>query len=331
MSRCSSIVLATCLLVGAAPACTDAVEPAPGPGWESATTTTDDGTVIIQKVSYRSGGLRVFGQVCRPAGSGPFPLVVANQPGFSGLPAWNGGACKETARNGAIQIESSYRGQDGSEGLIEICLGEVDDVLRMLELALEMPEVDRQRVTMWGASHGGCITTRALQRGAPVKAAASIAGISDMAAAYRFWRAQVDAGMGPTSQYEQLITLAHQGIGGAPDEAFNGYMARSTIETAAQTPAGIPFLIAHGTDDPLVPASQSCALAQRLGVEGHHFDAQHQLVAAPPVGCETAWTSSAAPIGSWSGVRYLTVYDGLTQLGGAMAADVESFLDAKLP
>lgn len=327
MSRCPSIVLATSLLA----ACTGGDEAAPGPAWESVTTTTDDGTVVIQKVSYRSGGLRVFGQVCRPAGSGPFPLVVANHPGFTGLPAWNGGACKETARRGAIQIESSYRGQDGSDGVVELCLGEVDDVLRMLALALELPEVDRARVTMWGASHGGCITTRALQRGAPVTAAASVAGIADLAAAYRFWRGQIDAGMGPTTQYEQLINLANAGIGGPPDEAPDGYLARSTIETAAQTPAAIPFLLAHGGDDPLVPASQSCTLAQRLGVQGHHFDEQHQLVATPPEGCETAWSSSTSPIGSWPGVRYLTVYDGLSQLGGAMAADVESFLDAKLP
>lgn len=338
MSRCWSSVFVICFF---ASACTDDAKPDDGaviPGWESAATTVHDGSIIIQKVSYRSGGLRIFGQVCRPAGSGPFPLIVVNHGGVAGLPDWGGGPCADSARAGQIEIESSYRGQDGSGGFVELCGGEVDDVLNMLDLALMMPEVDRSRVAMWGSSLGGCITTRALQRGAPIKAAASVFGMADMRAEYEFWTSQLAAGAGPTVEYKMLIDLANAGIGGPPSDFPDEYTRRSVLEHAAEIPPGVPYLIAHGLADLLVPPRQSCELAQRLGIQGHHFDEQHQLLTTTPKGCETFWTSSRTPIGSWSDSRYLLVYDGLANAvsgsssfaATAMDADVSSFLNTKL-
>ena len=66
MSRCSSIVLmmylcapaTACLSAGDDPSATGGTV---GPGWESATTTTDDGAILIQRVAYRSGGLLILG------------------------------------------------------------------------------------------------------------------------------------------------------------------------------------------------------------------------------------------------------------------------------
>jgi dienelactone hydrolase len=332
MSRCSSIVLVM-YLCAPATACLPSGDdpPAPGatvgPGWESATTTTDDGSIVIQRVVYRSGGLRIFGQVCRPTGPGPFPLVVANHDGVTGLPAWGGGACAETARHGRVQIESSYRGQDGSGGSIELCLGEVDDVLAMLEIALAMPEVDRARVAMWGSGLGGCITTRALQRGAPVTAAASVLGISNLKTQYEAWRNGLGTGNGPSAQYQILMEAAHAAIGGPPEDYPDEYLRRSSILRATEIPAAIPLLLAHAVGDPIVSPRQSCELAQRLGVAGHHFDAQRQLVTTAPAGCETAWTPVATPTGSWTAARYLLVYQDPAT---AMSADVEDFLAAKL-
>ncbi len=332
MSRCSSIVLMM-YLCAPATACLSAGEdpPAPGgtvlPGWESATTTTDDGSIVIQKVAYRSGGLLVFGQVCRPTGPGPFPLVVANHDGVTGLAAWGGGACAQAARQGRVHIESSYRGQDGSGGSIELCLGEVDDVLAMLEIARAMPEVDRERVGMWGTGLGGCITTRALQRGAPVTAAASVLGISNLKTQYEGWRNGLGTGTGPSAQYQMLMEAAHAAIGGPPEDFPDEYLRRSPVLRATEIPGAVPLLLAHAVDDPIVSPRQSCELAHHLGVAGHHFDAQGQLVTTTPAGCETAWTPAATPTGTWTAARYLLVYDDPAT---AMSTDVEDFLAAKL-
>lgn len=328
MTRCSSVALMIASFAFA-PACTDS-EPesiAPeGPGWESATTTTDDGKIVIQKVAYRANGLRIVGQVCRPAGTGPFPLIVSNHAGFQGLPAWNGGECAEAARRGFVQIESAFRGQDGSSGTIEICLGEVDDTLAMLDIALAMPEIDPNRVVMRGTGHGGCVTARALQRGAAVKAAASVSGISDLPGQYAFWSAQALAGSGP--QYDGLVALANETLGGAPDDYPDEYRRRSPIEYMGQLPTTVPFLITHLVEDKIVPTRQSCDLAQRLGLKGHHYDEQHELVATAPAGCEASWAPSVAEPTSWTAARYLVVYEG--EDGAVMESDVDAFLSAKL-
>jgi Prolyl oligopeptidase family len=296
--------------------------------WVSAKTTTDDGSIIIQRVTYHSAGLLVSGQVCRPVGSGPFPLIVANHDGFSGLADWNGGACAEAAHAGFMQIESSYRGQDGSDGLIELCLGEVDDTLRMLDIALTLPEADGSRVGMYGTGHGGCVTMRAVQRGAQVKVAASVYGISSMSKAYDHWRTQLVTGAGPSAQYQRLMEVANAGIGGSPEDYPEDYQLRSPVDQVALMPSNTALLLAHGVNDPLVSARQSCELAQRLGVSGHHFNEQHQLVTTTPTGCESMWTSSSAQVSSWAGSRYLLVYDGTPAT--LMDTDVQGFLNAKL-
>lgn len=337
MSRCSSVFLMGFAL--AAAACTDSADDPAMAGfadaaWESAVTTTDDGSIVIQKVTYRSQGMKIFGQVCRPAGTGPFPLIVENHGGLSGLPGWNGGSCAAAARAGYIQVESSFRGQDGSDGYIELCAGEVDDALTMLEIARTMPEVDQDRVVMWGTSLGGCVTTRALQRGARVKAAASVFGITNMRAEYEFWRRQITTGAGPTVQYQMLVDTANAGIGGSPDDYPEEYQLRSPIEHLADLPAGVPFLMTHGVEDQMVPPSQSCDLAHRLTVSGHHYDEQHQLLATTPTGCESMWTPNMAPVAGWPATRYLLVYDGAHTLAGAnaaaMDADLQSFLKTQL-
>jgi dipeptidyl aminopeptidase/acylaminoacyl peptidase len=306
------------------------------PAWESVETTSDDGKVVIQKVSYRSGGLRIWGQVCQPAIGGPFPLLVTNHGGASGMGDWNGAYCRGVAQSGVVVIESSYRGEDGSDGAIELCGGEVDDVLAMLDIARTLPEVDAKRVAMWGPSHGGCVTTRAIERGAPVAVAADVFGVVELGTDYAFWRSQLAAGTGPVADYQTLIDLADTAIGGPPEQFPDAYRARSATGHVAELPPELPFIIAQGGADPLVPPIQSCQLAHALGIAGHHFDANHNLIATVPPGCEGTWTQDPAPLGSFAANRYLLVYDTLGHtvdgiVGAALLNDVTMFLLAKLP
>jgi hypothetical protein len=49
-----------------------------GLAWQSVETVSNDGQVIVERVSYQVDGLRVFGRVCRPAAAGVYPLIVYN-------------------------------------------------------------------------------------------------------------------------------------------------------------------------------------------------------------------------------------------------------------
>jgi dienelactone hydrolase len=318
--------------------------PDPAPlAWESVQQTFADATVVIERVAYRSDGLRVHGQVCRPPTGGPYPVLVWNHGGFDGLgDEWNGGLCRDYARLGNVVVESSYRGEDGSEGAVEACLGEVSDVLRMLDITLAQPYADRRRVVLAGASHGGAITTRAFQRGAPVHAAIDIFGFSDLGRNFDFWRAQVAAGSPNARVYQDLLDRVSRAAGGTPTSVPAAYAARSPATFSADLARREePLLIVHGVEDPLIPPSQSCRLAALAG----GFAARH-VAAAPdvvlqtsPRGCEAeplSWLPGPRPGPTWPGNRHLLVYDTVGHdfnglAGQAMLADVSSFLAARTP
>jgi len=316
----------------------NSVDAAP-PAWEAVEVLFDDGEVVTERVKYRSGSLLIDGQVCRPKAGGPYPVIVFNHGGFMGLGiAADSGNCIDSARAGFVWIGSSYRGEDASEGEIEVCLGEVDDVLAMIDVALAQPYADRDRVVMWGGSHGGCITTRAVERAAPVDAAVDVFGPADLASNYQFWVDQIEAGTGPTAAYQELVQVVDDAIGGPPADYPDQYAARSPGNF--ELPAGLPFMVTHGTVDELVPVAQSCDLvAGAGGFTAFHLDGSQAEVTSPPVGCEDAgltWSAGPRPSPGWPGGRYLVVYDGLGHgfggaAGNAMLGDVITFLMAKLP
>jgi alpha/beta superfamily hydrolase len=325
---------------GADAAAADAALAAGGAqGWESVETVSNDGEVIVERVGYRSDGLLVHGRVCRPADGGRHGVAMYNHGGFSGLELDPTTAtCEQTARLGYVWLGSTYRGEEGSEGDVEVCLGEVTDVLRMLDIALAQPYADPDHVVMWGGSHGGCVTLRALQRGAPVRAAAAIYPPADIGQVYRFWQARIANDDPQVDFYRQLSTIVSTATGGTPDTAAGAYAARSPLGFAAQLPATIPLLVVHGTADTIVPVAQSCALAADASLVSYHLDGSQQPTTAAPDGCATGgptWSADAYPRPGWPGTRYFVAYDGLGHdvsgsVFDAMEQDVASFLLAKL-
>jgi hypothetical protein len=69
-----------------------------------------------------------------------------------------------------------------SDGAIELCLGKVIDVLQLTTMLSTHPFVNPAKMLMWGHSHGGCITVRAVAAGAGVAAAAAFDGPTNFAA-----------------------------------------------------------------------------------------------------------------------------------------------------
>jgi dipeptidyl aminopeptidase/acylaminoacyl peptidase len=310
----------------------DATVDAALPGWESRTVTLEDDAILIEKVSYRSGGLLVFGQLCRPKLAGPHPVHIMNHGGFAGLASWNGGNCADAARNGWVAAESSYRGEDGSEGAVEVCLGEVDDVLRLLEIVRAQPYASAQRVLMSGISHGGCITLRALQRGAPVQLAVDIFGPTDWASAYRGWQQALAQGAPQRASYQGLVDALERATGGTPEQVPEAYALRSPLHQGLRHEA--PLLIVQGTADAFVPTSQACALAD-ASFERFHVTLFGSVVPSAPAGCEGTWLPGPRPT-TWPGARYLMVYDDVGHNFEGLAtsyliADMTSFLAARLP
>lgn len=283
--------------------------------WTVVETTTDDGEIVIEKIRYRSGALNIYGQVCRPASGGPFATYVINHGGFEGLTSeWNGGACADYARAGFVVLESSYRGEDGSDGDIEVCGGEVDDVLALIDLALDRPElINADAMFMWGASHGGCITLQAVARGAPVRAASAAVPPTDFAALHQFWSDGLAGNPNDTEQFvwTELIAVVEEALGGTPEQVPEAYADRSPVTVLGDIVASdTPVMIVHGVTDFLVPPSEGCAFAAG-GFEARYVTDGNGAVSTNPdicAGFAIDWQATARPSGTWPGRRYIQLY-----------------------
>jgi hypothetical protein len=122
------------------------------------------------------------------------------------------GQCLDWAKRGWVFATSAYRGESisitssspafasgtwTSGGQVEFCMGEVTDVMALTDLLANhagaisvgsavqpVPLKVNGKLLMYGYSHGGCITHRAVEQGAPVTAFSVIEGFTDMRLAY---------------------------------------------------------------------------------------------------------------------------------------------------
>ena len=191
------------------------------------------------------------------------------------------GQCVDWAKRGWIFATSSYRGESvnitssspefpsstwTSEGNVEFCMGEVTDVLAFTDLLVnhgsaitlgsaseKVPINANGKVLMYGYSHGGCITYRAVEQGAPVTAFSVIEGFTDLRLTYL---TGLSAGLSP--EFAAIGSGAFQpGVSFyLPDaNGVMGYNWRSAHYFASRGDLSIqkfktmPILILHGDID----------------------------------------------------------------------------------
>jgi len=237
------------------------------------------------------------------------------------------GQCLDWAKRGWVFATSSYRGESVtitssspnfsppatpwmSDGKVEFCMGEVTDAMALTDLlvnhasSIALGNTSQKvrinvngEVFMYGYSHGGCITDRAVEQGAPVKAFSVIEGFTDLSLNYLNW-----TGHGQSQQNAAIAAGAYQpGVSFyLPDAAHvMGYNWRSAHYFASRGDLGIqkfktmPILILHGdvdTDNPVF-LDEPAEIAADIGATGI-FVGPNGL--APP----TAEPCIAGPVGA---------------------------------
>jgi hypothetical protein len=209
------------------------------------------------------------------------------------------GQCLDWAKRGWVFATSSYRGESvnitssspefasstwTSDGSVEFCMGEVTDVMALTDLLVnhasaitvgstseKVPIKVNGKLLMYGYSHGGCITYRAVEQGAPVTAFSVIEGFTDLRLSYL---TGLSAGLTPE--------LAAIGSGAfqpgvsfyLPDaNGVMGYNWRSAHYFASRGDLAIqkfntmPILILHGDIDTAnpVPLAQPAEISADIG------------------------------------------------------------------
>ncbi len=137
--------------------------------------------------SYQSDGFKIFGLLTIPTTKKPergFPMIVFNH-GFIPPNVYRTTeryvAYQDAfARAGYITFKSDYRGHGSSEGSSRGGYGNNDyttDVMNALGSLKRHPDVDVNRIGMWGHSMGGYITLRAMVLSKDIKAGVIWAGV----------------------------------------------------------------------------------------------------------------------------------------------------------
>ena len=220
------------------------------------------GTYAVYQVTYMSTGLKVKGLMYENLSSGgkPLPGIVFNHGGVSGIPGKFKTRSKEIMKQGYHVFAPSYRGEDGSQGSIEVAAGEVYDALNAVLVLQHWPGVDPSRMAMAGTSHGGIITLLAAQR-MPLAAAVCAYGVTNTFSWYKFL---VDYGHDVTDK------LSRQVYGYGPEDKPENFRARAPALDAYKTKA--PVLLIYGREDNIVPMTQGQEMAIALQGANKYYE-----------------------------------------------------------
>lgn len=221
------------------------------------------------RICYECDGCRVTGYAAFPKNTETdIPAVIFNRGGNREFGTLHPNAVCRLAARGYAAFGSQYRGNAGGTGLEEFGGADVNDVIRLIDIALSLPFVIKTGVYMQGHSRGGMMTYLACARDSRIKAAAIGAGLADSIIMYE-------------SREQSMKDVYHELVGGSPDTHRDAFIARS----ATFWPEKIipPVLICQGTDDWRVIPEQSIKMYEKLMEAGKeaklviYEDADHSL------------------------------------------------------
>jgi len=228
-------------------------------------------------VSYPSEGLKIYAMLTVPSGERPpsgWPAVVFNH-GY--IPPRQYRTTERYvayvdafARNGYVVLKSDYRGHGDSEGEARGGYGSPDytvDVLNALASVRRHPEVDPDRVGMWGHSMGGYITLRSMVVTDTLRAGVIWAGVvasyPDLFARWSRPSSAAASGTPPSGRgWRGDLTRRY----GGPDENPGFWNSISANAFLADLPG--PIQLHHGTADSSVPLVFSELLEREIRAVG---------------------------------------------------------------
>lgn len=219
-----------------------------------------DSGVQVHRWTYRSDQYRVEGLLFIPATPKGVrrPAVIFCHDGISGISREHRLSSLRLARAGYVVFSPSYRGEDGSEGVVEVAKGEVRDVLNAFPLLREVPQADPDRVALVGTSHGALISLLAAARQPQnVKALVLAYGVMDI---YRWWDYLVSA----NKVGHDAVTRRTYGDGpGSRPESFAIRHGLTVIDKLQ-----CPVLVLQGKQDDIVPYQQALFFREAMQKAG---------------------------------------------------------------
>ncbi len=198
-------------------------------------------------VAYTSGDLQVKGVLFLPPGDGRHPAVLFNHGGVSGVSNDMKRRGRDLAALGYVVLAPSYRGEDGSDGVVEVAKGEVDDVLAGASVLADHPRVDPDRMAVTGTSHGALISVLAAAREPDrFRCVVSACGVMDVVSWYEYLL---------ENDFDVSDSLSVAIYGSGPADKPEAFRIRQAVRVADRITA--PLLLQQGLQDRIVPPAQA--------------------------------------------------------------------------
>lgn len=216
-------------------------------------------TLVTERIVYSSQGLRINGFLIAPRQANkPLPVILFAHGGvgeWGRITFFDLLELHRLAEQGYIILASALRGEMGSEGMPNLGSGDLADMLRLLDIADDLPEADNTRVGLWGFSRGGGLSYRILAATDRISAAVLVGAPSNL----------VDS-----PRREEFHEHVYPGIvDGYADDQDAALKALSAAYWPQLIYSGTPVLLLHGARDERVEPGNSLEMA------GHFTRLQH--------------------------------------------------------
>jgi dipeptidyl aminopeptidase/acylaminoacyl peptidase len=220
----------------------------------------------VLEIQYISGAADVHGLLVRPRNPDGrrWPAIIYNRGGTGDYGRLDDLTVVDLyflAKAGFVVIASDYRFHGATARRDEWGGADLDDVMNLMPALRSLDFVDQDRLFMMGVSRGGTMTYLALKRGVPVRAAAIIAGASDLEALGKARPEFVDGDETFDGWASVWPDYAHR--------AAEHYRERSAVEWADKI--AVPILILHSRQDRLLSAEHALRMAQALQEAGRTY------------------------------------------------------------
>jgi uncharacterized protein len=227
--------------------------------------------------SYRSEGLKINALLTIPSGEPPptgWPALVFNH-GYIPPDQYRTteryvAYVDRLARSGYIVFRIDYRGHHNSEGEARGAYGDPGytvDVLNAVSALQSFPQVDPDRIGMWGHSMGGYLTLRAMVLSPQIKAGVIWAGVvasyPDLLARWQRDGARMPVSVTSTPRRWRIDWVEQYGTVEQNPEFWNGISANAYLADLAG-----PIQLHHGTADESVVLEFSETLYRQLQEAG---------------------------------------------------------------
>ena len=199
----------------------------------------------------------------KPQGKGPFPVVISihGGPESQALPSFSSTYQMWLAKLGVAILVPNVRGSDGyGKSYLQLDDGfkrenSVKDIGTLLDWVEQQPELDKNRVAVFGGSYGGyMVLASSVLFSDRLKAAVDVVGISSFVTFLE-----------NTQDYRRDLRRAE--YGDERDPEMRAHLEKiSPLNNAEQIK--VPMLVVQGQNDPRVPVTESQQLVDQLREQG---------------------------------------------------------------